>query len=245
MSAGARAANSIVLPIEQSAALRDRLISELAGLQSQDSAAAWAREALPLKNTLTAADARLVETAFALKQSAFSLSHGAEPSPQDLRDTTAAAAAPTAAAAPPAAADQLPSAQRLRTSGGADGHEAARIDKTVLTLSTPRRYRNKEHLRFVAQQPCLLCGRKPSDAHHLGYMQPRALGSKASDEFAVPLCRAHHRAAHRAGDERAWWKNAGLDPIKIARKLWKETRTNTGSPARPNISSQSAQPSSR
>ena len=94
----------------------------------------------------------------------------------------------------------------------------------MLTLSTPRRYRNKEHLRFVAQQPCLLCGRKPSDAHHLRFVQPRALGRKASDEFAVPLCRSHHRAVHRAGDEKAWWKQAGIDPLKIARKLWKLTR---------------------
>jgi hypothetical protein len=64
--------------------------------------------------------------------------------------------------------------------------------------------------------------------HHLRYLQPRALGRKASDEFAVPLCRVHHRAVHRAGDERAWWKQAGIDPIKIAGKLWKHTRTNEG-----------------
>jgi hypothetical protein len=124
--------------------------------------------------------------------------------------------------------------------GRAGGQEATRVDKTVLTLSTPRRYRNKEHLRFVARQPCLLCGRKPSDPHHLAYMQPRALGSKASDEFAVPLCRAHHRAAHRAGDERAWWKNAGIDPVKVARKLWKETRDDNGSRAQSEISPQRA-----
>ena len=93
MSAAGKAASSTLLPAEQSAALRDGLISEIAGLASQESAAAWAREALPHKNTLTAADARLVETTFALKQSAFLLSHGAEPSPQVLLDTTAAAAA--------------------------------------------------------------------------------------------------------------------------------------------------------
>ena len=78
------------------------------------------------------------------------------------------------------------------------------------------------------QQPCLICGRKPSDPHHLRYMQPRALGRKASDEFAVPLCRVHHRAAHRVGDERAWWKAVGIAPIKIARRLWKQTRVNEG-----------------
>jgi hypothetical protein len=78
------------------------------------------------------------------------------------------------------------------------------------------------------QQPCLLCGRKPSDAHHIRFVQPRALGRKASDEFAVPLCRSHHRAVHRAGDEKVWWKQAGMDPIKVARKLWKHTRIDEG-----------------
>ena len=37
------------------------------------------------------------------------------------------------------------------------------IDKSVLAVAAPRRYRNREHLRFVAQQACLVCGRKPSD----------------------------------------------------------------------------------
>jgi hypothetical protein len=102
------------------------------------------------------------------------------------------------------------------------------IDKSVLTVAAPRRYRNRDHLRFVMQQPCLLCGRKPSDAHHIRFVQPRALGRKASDEFSVPLCRSHHRAVHRAGDEKAWWKQAGIDPIKVARQLWKDTRIDEG-----------------
>jgi hypothetical protein len=51
--------------------------------------------------------------------------------------------------------------------------------------------------------PCLVCGRKPSDPHHLRFAQPRALGRKASDEFTVPLCRMHHREVHRADDEKA------------------------------------------
>jgi len=55
-------------------------------------------------------------------------------------------------------------------------------------------------------------------------MQPRALGRKASDEFAVPLCRIHHRLVHRVGHEAAWWKDAGIDPIKAARQLWRQTR---------------------
>jgi hypothetical protein len=33
------------------------------------------------------------------------------------------------------------------------------IDKSVLVIATPRRYRNREHLRYVAQESCLICGR--------------------------------------------------------------------------------------
>jgi hypothetical protein len=52
----------------------------------------------------------------------------------------------------------------------------------------PRRFRDKNHVKFVAKQPCLICGRSPSDAHHLRFAQHRALGRKVSDEFTV--CRS-------------------------------------------------------
>jgi hypothetical protein len=73
----------------------------------------------------------------------------------------------------------------------------ASVDKSMLALREPRRYRDKEHRNFVCSQPCLVCGRTTSDAHHLGFAQPRAFGLKVSDEFTVPLCRGHHRALHR------------------------------------------------
>jgi hypothetical protein len=105
------------------------------------------------------------------------------------------------------AAATEPEAIAIAKSGQAKG-----IDKSILTVAAPRRLRNREHLRYVAQKACLLCGRKPSDPHHLGFTQPRALGRKVSDEFAVPLCRGHHRAVHRSRDERGWWRQAGIDP---------------------------------
>ena len=114
----------------------------------------------------------------------------------------------------------------MRAKVNDDLDQAEGIDKSMLVIATPRRYRNREHLRYVAQQACLICGRKQSDPHHLRYLQPRALGRKASDEFAVPLCRSHHRAVHRAGDERAWWTAVGIDPVKLARQLWQQTRHN-------------------
>ena len=93
-----------------------------------------------------------------------------------------------------------------------------------MTSVKPRRYRDKDHLRFVAAQPCTLCGRQPCEAHHLRFAQPRALGRRVSDEFTVPLCRVHHRELHRQGDERAWWNKANIDPMPIALGFWQQTR---------------------
>jgi hypothetical protein len=69
-----------------------------------------------------------------------------------------------------------------------------------LALPATRRIRDREHVRSVAKQPCLVCGRRPADAHHLRFAQSRALGRKVSDEFTIPLCRGHHREVHRSGD---------------------------------------------
>jgi hypothetical protein len=79
-------------------------------------------------------------------------------------------------------------------------------------------------LRFVALQPCLVCGRSPSDAHHLRFAQSRALGRKNSDEFTVPLCRMHHTQNHRVGDEVEWWRKSGIDPLQVANRLWSISR---------------------
>jgi hypothetical protein len=35
------------------------------------------------------------------------------------------------------------------------------IDKSALAVPAPRRYCDRDHLRHVAKQPCLICGRKP------------------------------------------------------------------------------------
>jgi len=163
--------------------------------------------ALTAKNSLTVADAKLVEDAFEERLSRLGSPEGAT-SDDD-------------GSGPEAAVESSHGLAGIET---ARSHSAKGIDKSVLTVAAPRRYRNREHLRYVARQPCLVCGRKPSDPHHLRFAQPRALGRKASDEFTVPLCRIHHRALHRAANERAWWQQAGIDPVQVARQFWNETR---------------------
>lgn len=103
-----------------------------------------------------------------------------------------------------------------------------RIDKSALTLSEPRRVRNSGHLAFVANKPCLICGRNRAHAHHLKFAQPTALGRKVSDEFTVPLCSVHHRELHRHGDERVWWAAHRIDALQAAKELWQSHHTHPG-----------------
>jgi hypothetical protein len=98
-----------------------------------------------------------------------------------------------------------------------------KVDKSQLAIAEPKRLRDKAHLKFVASQPCLVCGRSPSDPHHLRFAQPRAIGLKVSDEFTVPLCRTHHRQLHQVGNEVAWWENQKIDSLETARRLWEQT----------------------
>ena len=105
----------------------------------------------------------------------------------------------------------------------------SRIDKSVLTIAEPKRLRDKAHLKFVASQPCLICGRQPCDPHHLRFAQPIAIGLKVSDEFTVPLCRGHHRQLHQAGNEVAWWGNFNLKPLEVAKGLWEQTHPKSAS----------------
>ena len=184
---------------EPSAVLRDQLLEEVAGLTTVEETTVWARRILKAKNNLTTEDARLVEEAFESRLIALKY-NGQQDDGGPL---------------PSLDAFNAPKARPLLS-----------IDKSVLPISEPHRYRNKAHLKFVTSQPCLICGRLPSDPHHLRFAQRRALGRKVSDEFTVPLCRTHHRELHHSADETAWWRIAKVDPLKIARKLWRQTRLN-------------------
>jgi ERF superfamily len=221
-----------ILGTEASAALGDRMAAEVAGLTSVEVAIEWARGSIAAKNTLATEDAGAVETAF--RNRMLVLQTDPEPPAEELvavRSGTTSPLGSAVAELPSAEESQSVAPEHQKSGQGLQSRPSRelkikRVDKSALTIAEPRRYRNKEHLRVVAQQACLACGRKPSDPHHLRFMQPRALGRKVSDEFVVPLCRIHHRAAHRAGDERVWWRQHGIDPIKAARGFWRITRMN-------------------
>ena len=102
---------------------------------------------------------------------------------------------------------------------------AARPHRRRVTAKTIR-LRDKEHCKFVASQPCIVCGRIPTEAHHIRFAQPRALGRKVSDEYTVPVCRLHHRELHAYGDEASWWAGVNIDPLPIALEFWGRSRSN-------------------
>jgi hypothetical protein len=193
-----------------SGSLRDELLREIESLETGDDAALWAHRRLGAKSTLHSADAAQVERGFQDRLMGF---------------TTDAAAGSVQKVEPPS----------HRPGQGKKRSRLATIDKTVLTLPAPRRIRDRDHVNSVAKQPCLVCGRRPADAHHLRFAQSPALGRKVSDEFTVPLCRGHHRELHRCRDEAVWWKRTGIDPSAAARVLWLNTHPLPSASDRPKL----------
>ena len=231
------------LDAEESAAISAELIREIETL-SEDDLQLRAIAILKAKNRLSANDAKRVEDAFAARMAqqepslvalttdqptpvqASPILPEPLPAPSDVkrprgrpRKVKSAANQSASPLATPTVDDSPPVSLPPRPAVA-----PGKIDKSVLTISEPRRLRDKAHLKFVGSQPCLICARSPADAHHLRFTQPRAMGLKVSDEFTVPLCRTHHRDIHRFGDEVAWWESRAIDPVATARVLWVSTR---------------------
>src|SRR5262245_15267041 len=220
-----RAPKTLLEP-DASAALRDQLREELAAIAAAEEAVLWAQRSLPAKNTLMSADADILEQAFRVKMQSLGRTEDDEagsPTPNedeaDKSDAQPGLIAPNLDAAPP-----------VDNTISSDGTKLGPMEdnQTAVALIKPVRKRDKAHRDFVCSQPCLICGRRPSDAHHLQFGQPRALGRKVSDEFTVPLCRVHHRELHRGSDEKNWWEAAKIEPLEIAQRLWRETRNKMG-----------------
>jgi hypothetical protein len=235
-TAAARGAASIpgsaarsVLAAQLSASLGESLIKQMAAINSAGEAVAWAHRNLPAKNTLRAADAKLVEEAFAARLSQVCDGRDETPETPTAEDKSADRTSGRSCPAEPPHATTA-NATPSRESNAAANQELPQAAKkqsradVVRALGKTVRLRDKDHRRFVLRQACLVCGRVPSDPHHLTFTQPHALGRRASDEFIVPVCRVHHRELHRSGDEAAWWRRLNIDPLPIALRLWQQTR---------------------
>jgi ERF superfamily len=216
------ASASPVLTPEQSAILRERLLDQLVAIGSADEAAIWAQRNLRAKNTLTAVDAKIVEERFQAKF--FTIADGQAPggtTPAAMPDGLAPDRPPDAVPDKKLVSVGQPAADASQKASMV-AHKRSRSG-VIRALGKTVRLRDKDHRKFVQQQACLVCGRAPSDPHHLTFAQPRALGRRVSDEFTVPVCRIHHRELHRSGDEAAWWQKLNIDPLPVALRLWQHT----------------------
>jgi hypothetical protein len=157
------------------------------------------------KNSLTAVDAGLVEDAFRSKVAAMEMPSNEKiirGHPQDALSPMPSQTPATSSAT--AAATGIASTRVCSQSVNRGG-----IATKPISSSSPR----KPAWSAVGNL-----------GYHLGFAQPRALSRKVSVEFAVPLCRTHHREVHRCGNEIGWWNNFGLDPLTLAAALWAQTR---------------------
>ena len=183
------------------------------------------RRIIPIKNTLTSEHARQVETALEIQLAeAGDRFGGAGPTSEDHTNGAKSK-------------DVLPSKTKISPGEGAAPSNPVStaepgFEDYAVTPKT-RRQRDKRHRQFVSAQACVICGRQPSDAHHLRFAQPRGLGLKVSDEYTVPLCRSHHRDLHRTGNELRWWAQFGVQPKSTAYKLWTTTHPIPASKASP------------
>ena len=125
----------VVLDLPASARVRDQMLAELNDIGSADDAAKWAHRRLAEKNKLNAADARHIEEIFRAKLLSFAI-HEAEGSSQS-EDRSAH---------PSSALSEQKAKKRSA---------AKTVDKSVLAHPEPRRVRDRDHVRYVAKQPCL------------------------------------------------------------------------------------------
>jgi hypothetical protein len=216
-------ASKPVLDASASALVRDRLVSEISGLDAADTAIEWAGRNLDAKNTLLAADALSVEDAFhncmrVLQPDVFP--PAGVPALQSDSERPSHEPEPTLSAQPASLEAGPQDQERTKSRPRALRFELASSGPSV----KPHRARDKEHLRFICKQPCTVCGRTPCEAHHLRFAQPRATGRRVSDEFTVPLCRLHHRELHQVGNELSWWQKLNIDPLPTALRFWQLTR---------------------
>lgn len=198
----------IVLAADQSSALRGRMVAELSDLKSADEAADWVHKNLPAKNTLAPADAETVEASFRERLATIEGEQTGAGTRQAVDNSTAELSREQGSTLDGVKAPVLKTAIRRRA-----------IATKIIRL------RDREHCKFVATQPCIVCGRTPAETHHIRFTQPRALNRKVSDEYTVPVCRGHHRELHRYGDEASWWAGVSIDPLSIALELWRRSRS--------------------
>jgi hypothetical protein len=114
------------------------------------------------------------------------------------------------------------------------GEKAKAKAKKPTEKRAQRAGNSDDHLAHIRRLPCLLCWIDenkivgPSDPHHLKSgpaASERGAGMRATDKWAVPLCRqCHEDVEPTATVEQRRFKMSGIDePWEVAAALWRVT----------------------
>lgn len=101
----------------------------------------------------------------------------------------------------------------------------------MLESNPTRGVKRPAHLKMIRALPCVICGTVPSEAAHVRFNDAstgklQALGQKPDDCWVAPLCATHHRedqAAQHVIGEKAFWAKHGIDPLKLAQRLFAQS----------------------
>jgi hypothetical protein len=92
-------------------------------------------------------------------------------------------------------------------------------------MPKPKTAAERAHHAMVAQMPCLVCGKRPVDVHHVvGSAHFKGRLEKRHDRV-VPLCKAHHdiqygpRESVHALGHRGFYQAHGIDLMAEAERL--------------------------
>lgn len=95
------------------------------------------------------------------------------------------------------------------------------------------RFKDKKHLIFIRQLPCVVSGEERTDrdrvAHHLLRTGEHGMGLRSGDNWALPLAVELHDeqfagSLHNDGNETEWFKRHGiLDPMDLAALLYENS----------------------
>lgn len=96
--------------------------------------------------------------------------------------------------------------------------------KKKLQMGRKPRQRDSSHLEAIRQCPCVKCGIDPAgEAAHVRITREgkpiAGIGNKPDDAWTTPLCHDHHMEQHSVG-EISFWAEVGIDPLKLAAKLY-------------------------
>jgi len=83
--------------------------------------------------------------------------------------------------------------------------------------------RSEAYRRYIAEQPCLICGTTPCQAAHIS-VGNYGRGIKAGDDICVPVCPPHHAImdANQTLFILEYAHAFGVDVVKLAKQAARE-----------------------